>query len=319
MIIGKRASKLLLCSSSMSNVTNNILKKVSSIKSNKNEQPDAPKLKEVFDTIKAVNYRYDFPQGLTEEEKKAMKRYDIFKYNPSESDEPPHFVSYYLDPSLRNLKFLDVLLRVKALIDPTLSFRKSCREGICGCCAMNIDGRETLACITEVPMDNYNKHFIAPLTCMNAIKDLVVDMSHFYTQYRSIQPYLKRKTPKSPNRNEYYQSIEDRAKIDGLYECVLCLSCSSSCPSYWWRPNEYLGPAVLIQALRWLVDSRDEYTDERLEALGGDLKLSECFQLGVCSLACPKGLDPRAAIEHIDELYKEYVERKERRSSTVQI
>lgn len=217
------------------------------------------------------------------------------------------------------MKFLDVLIKIKNEIDPTLSFRKSCREGICGCCSMNIDGRQTLACITEVPMNNLNKSFIAPLTCMNTLKDLVVDLSHFYNQYKSIQPYLKRKTYKEPGTKEYYQSIEDRAKIDGLYECVLCLSCSASCPSYWWRPNEYLGPAVLLQALRWLVDSRDEYTDERLEALGGDLKLSECFQLGVCSLACPKGLDPRAAIEEIDNLYAEYEARKARRANTIQI
>jgi len=213
--------------------------------------------------------------------------------------------------------FLDALIKIKNEIDPTLSFRRSCREGICGACSMNIDGRHNLACITPIPKDNKEKSFIAPLTFMNVLKDLVVDMTNFYNQYKLIQPYLKRKTPKKPGEKELYQSIEDRAKIDGLYECVLCASCSSSCPSYWWHSNEYLGPAILQQAYRWVIDSRDEYTDERLEALGGDMKLDECFQVGICSLACPKGLNPRKAVQDLKEKYKEYEEKK--KSTSIKI
>jgi len=215
--------------------------------------------------------------------------------------------------------FLDALIKIKNEIDPTVTFRRSCREGICGSCSMNIDGRHSLACITAIPKNNLEKSYVAPLTSMNVLKDLVVDMTTFYNQYRIIKPYLKRKGFKEPEEKEYYQSIEDRAKIDGLYECVLCLSCSSSCPSYWWHSNEYLGPAVLQQAFRWVIDSRDEYRDERLEMLGGDIKLDECFQIGICSLACPRGLDPRKSIENLQELYKEYKDRKARESSTIQI
>lgn len=244
--------------------------------------------------------------------------FSYLRYDPINSTEPAHFDSYYIDLAECGPMFLDALIKIKDEIDPTLTFRKSCREGICGSCSMNIDGRHTLACITAIPT-NKEKSFIAPLTSMNLLKDLVVDMTNFYNQYKVIQPYLKRKTPKEPGTKEYYQSVEDRAKIDGLYECVLCLSCSSSCPSYWWHSNDYLGPAILQQAFRWVIDSRDEYTDERLEMLGGDMKLDECFQVGVCSIACPKGLDPRRSTEQLQELYKAYEEKKARESSTIQI
>jgi succinate dehydrogenase (ubiquinone) iron-sulfur subunit len=153
-------------------------------------------LSDIADTLKCVNYRYDFPQGLTEEKKKTMKRFDIFRYDPVNSEEPPHFVSYYIDLNNCGPMFLDALIKIKDEFDPTLSFRRSCREGICGSCAMNVDGRHTLACITAIPKKNLEKSFIAPLTFMNVLKDLVVDMTHFYNQYKSIDPYLKRKTPK---------------------------------------------------------------------------------------------------------------------------
>ena len=243
----------------------------------------------------------------------------ILSFDPVNSDEPPHFVSYYIDMKKCGPMFLDALIKIKDEIDPTLSFRRSCREGICGSCSMNLDGRHTLACITAIPKNNPEMSFIAPLTFMNVLKDLVVDMTNFYSQYKTIHPYLKRKTPKKPGQKEYFQSVEDRAKIDGLYECVLCLSCSSSCPSYWWHSNEYLGPSVLQQAFRWVIDSRDEYTDERLEGLGGDMKLDECFQLGICSLACPKGLDPRKAIEELKDLYHHHKVRKEKETTSIQI
>ena len=154
------------------------------------------------------------------------------------------------------------------------------------------------------------KSVISPLMSMFVLKDLVVDMTHFYAQYKTIDPYLKRKHPKKEGEKEYYQSKEDRKKLDGLYECVLCACCQTTCPSYWWHPQEYLGPAVLLQAYRWVIDSRDEYTDERLEKLGGDMKMDECYQIGICSLACPKHLNPREAIYNLREMYIEYKNRK---------
>ncbi len=283
------------------------------------EEESAPSLLDLTTTLKCVNYRYEFPQGLTEEQKKKMKRFDVFRHDPLNSDEPAHFVSYYIDLAQCGPMFLDALIKIKSEIDPTLSFRRSCREGICGSCSMNLDGRHTLACITAIPRNNLEKSFVAPLTFMNVLKDLVVDMTHFYNQYKTINPFLQRKTPKQPGQKEYYQSVEERAKIDGLYECVLCLSCSSSCPSYWWHSNEYLGPSILQQAFRWVIDSRDEYREERLEALGGDMKMDECFQLGICSLACPKGLDPRKAIEELKELYHGYKTHKTQKQNTVSI
>ena len=149
--------------------------------------------------------------------------------------------------------FLDALIKIKDTIDPTLSFRRSCREGICGSCAMNLDGRHHLACICAIPREG--KSVISPLMGMLVLKDLVVDMTHFYAQYKTIDPYLKRKNIKKKGDKEYYQSEKDREKLDGLYECVLCACCSTSCPSYWWHPQEYLGPAILMQAYRWIIDS----------------------------------------------------------------
>jgi succinate dehydrogenase (ubiquinone) iron-sulfur subunit len=195
--------------------------------------------------------------------------------------------------------YLDAILKIKDEYDSTLSLRRygnnchpktsqkslnrSCREGICGSCAMNCDGLHTLACIKEIDRDLKKPSIITPLGHMFVVKDLVVDLTNFYSQYKSIEPFLKRKTPKvllnlkfykyflkkkTPGQKEYYQSIEDRKKLDGLYECVLCACCSTSCPSYWWHPDKYLGPAVLAQAYRWIIDSRDEYTHERLEKIG---------------------------------------------------
>jgi len=204
---------------------------------------------------------------------------------------------------------LDALIKIKDELDSTLSFRRSCREGICGSCSMNIDGRNTLACLSYIDMDYNVPSKINPLPYFQVVKDLVVDMTLFYTQYKSINPYLQRKTPKEPGQKEFYQSVEDRAKLDMLYECILCACCQSHCPSYWWQPGEYLGPAVLMQAYRWIIDSRDEYTDERLEKISGQ-KLERCYQIGACSLTCPKGLDPRMAIEKLKDLYSEYKHRK---------
>lgn len=264
-----------------------------------------------------VNYTEEFDQGLTDVQKETMKRFDIYRSNPNDPEDRPKYVSYYVDTKQCGPMFLDALIKIKDEIDPTLSFRRSCREGICGSCAMNIDGRHHLACLCAIPKGNSEKSTVSPLMFMFVLKDLVTDMSHFYAQYKSIDPFLKRKTEKTPEQKEYYQSVEDRKLLDGLYECVLCACCQSTCPSYWWHPQDYLGPAVLMQAYRWVIDSRDEYTDERLEKLGGDMKLGECYQIGLCSLACPKGLNPRAALGHLKELYADYQHRKEGEMSEI--
>jgi len=202
-------------------------------------------------------------------------------------------------------------------MDSTLSLRRSCREGICGSCAMNCDGLHSLACIKEIDRDLNKPSIITPLGHMFVLKDLVVDMTNFYTQYKSIEPFLKRKTPKAPGQKEFYQSVEDRKKLDGLYECVLCACCSTSCPSYWWHPDKYLGPAVLMQAYRWIIDSRDEYTNERLERLSSDIKLDDCQNIGMCSVTCPKGLDPRTALQNLIKMVDDFKKRKNRLRSTI--
>jgi succinate dehydrogenase (ubiquinone) iron-sulfur subunit len=261
--------------------------------------------------VAKVHYTEEFDQGLTDEQKANMKRFDVYRSNPNDPEDRPKFVSYYIDTSDCGPMFLDALIKIKDQIDPTLSFRRSCREGICGSCAMNIDGRHHLACLCSIPKDNKEKSTVSPLMFMFVLKDLVTDMSHFYAQYKSIDPYLMRKTEKAEGQKEYFQTVEERKLLDGLYECVLCACCQSTCPSYWWHPQDYLGPAVLMQSYRWVIDSRDEYTDERLEKIGGDMKLGECYQIGLCSLSCPKGLNPRAALAHLKELYADYEHRRD--------
>jgi len=174
---------------------------------------------------------------------------------------------------------------------------------------MNLDGLHGLACLAAADADINKPAIISPLGHMFVLKDLVVDMTNFYTQYKMIEPFLKRKTPKVGD-GEYYQSTEDRAKLDGLYECVLCACCSTSCPSYWWHPDRYLGPAVLMQAYRWIIDSRDEFTDERLEALSQDLRLDDCQNIGMCSVTCPKGLNPQGALQNLLRMVREQKERR---------
>ena len=185
---------------------------------------------------------------------------------------------------------LDALIKIKDEEDGTLAFRRSCREGICGSCAMNINGKNTLACLTPIE----EKMSIYPLPHMPIIKDLVSDMTNFYEQYKEIKPYL---VPNKKNSEiEHIQSIEDRKKLDGMYECILCACCSTSCPSYWWNSDKYLGPAVLMQAYRWIEDSRDENTIERMEYLDDAMKLYRCKTIMNCSNTCPKGLNPGKAI-----------------------
>lgn len=184
---------------------------------------------------------------------------------------------------------LDALIYIKNNIDSSLTFRRSCREGICGSCAMNINGKNTLACLT--PMSD--KLSIYPLPHMPIIRDLVSDMTNFYKQYKEIKPWLH---SSKKDTNEHIQTIEDRKKLDGMYECILCACCSTSCPSYWWNSDEYLGPAVLMQAYRWIEDSRDENTIERMKYVDDAMKLYRCKTIMNCSNTCPKGLNPGGAI-----------------------
>ena len=191
---------------------------------------------------------------------------------------------------------LDALIKIKNEMESTLTFRRSCREGICGSCAMNIDGSNTLACLAHI--SDKPSTVIYPLPHMNIVKDLVPDMSNFYAQYKSIKPWLQRKDA-AVNGKETLQSKEDRAKLDGMYECILCACCSTACPSYWWNTEKYLGPAVLQQAFRWIDDSRDQFTKERLDQLDDTFKLFRCHTIMNCSKTCPKHLNPGKAIAKI--------------------
>jgi succinate dehydrogenase (ubiquinone) iron-sulfur subunit len=198
---------------------------------------------------------------------------------------------------------LDALIKIKNEVDPTLTFRRSCREGICGSCAMNIGGINTLACISKIDTNLGKTTNIYPLPHMYVVKDLVPDMANFYEQYRSIQPWLQRKNEKqSGSVQQYLQSVDDRQKLDGLYECILCACCSTSCPSYWWNGDKYLGPAVLMQAYRWIIDSRDEATAERLNKLKDPFSVYRCHTILNCTKTCPKGLNPGKAIAEIKKL-----------------
>ena len=189
---------------------------------------------------------------------------------------------------------LDALIHIKNNIDKTLSFRRSCREGICGSCAMNINGKNTLACLK--PMEENLS--IYPLPHMPVIRDLVTDLSTFYEQYKSIKPWLEN----SNKGSELYQSQKDRKKLDGAYECIMCACCSTSCPSYWWNEDKFLGPAVLLQAYRWIVDSRDDERKKRLKKVADELKLYRCHTIMNCTNACPKGLNPAKAIAEIKKM-----------------
>jgi succinate dehydrogenase / fumarate reductase, iron-sulfur subunit len=195
---------------------------------------------------------------------------------------------------------LDALIKIKNEVDSTLTFRRSCREGICGSCAMNIDGTNTLACLK--PIDSIKGVVkIYPLPHMNVVKDLVPDLNLFYAQLKSIKPWIQTDSVHVKGK-ERLQSPEERDRLDGLYECILCACCSTSCPSYWWNGDKYLGPAVLLQAYRWIIDSRDENTKERLDELEDDFKLYRCHTIMNCTKTCPKGLNPAKAISKIKNM-----------------
>ena len=232
----------------------------------------------------------------------TVRRFKVYRWDPDGTENPRTDV-FELDMASCGPMVLDALIKIKNEIDPTLTFRRSCREGICGSCSMNIDGRNTLAC-TKAIDDIKGEVAIYPLPHMPVIKDLVPDMTHFYAQYASIQPWLKTETP-APSGRERRQSPEDRKKLDGLYECILGASCSTACPSYWWNADRFLGPAVLLQAYRWIVDSRDEATGERLDQLEDPFRLYRCHTIMNCTNTCPKGLNPAQAIGEIKKLMVE--------------
>lgn len=240
--------------------------------------------------------RHDAPADA-----KNTKTFRIYRWEP-EAGENPRVDSFTIDLDRCGPMVLDAVINIKNEIDPTLTFRRSCREGICGSCAFNIDGKNTLACTTRIE-DIGGDVRIYPLPHMPVVKDLVPDLTHFYAQLESIEPWIKTDTP-APTR-ERLQTPEDRAKLDGLYECILCACCSTACPSYWWNPERYLGPAVLLQAYRWIVDSRDEATGDRLDELEDPFKLYRCHTIMNCTNTCPKGLNPAKAIQETKKLLLE--------------
>ena len=230
------------------------------------------------------------------------RKFHVYRYDP-DSGKNPSVDTYDVDLDTCGPMILDALLKIKDELDATLSFRRSCREGICGSCAMNIDGSNTLAC-TKAIEDVEGDVKVYPLPHQPIIKDLVSDLSNFYAQYSAVEPWMKTDTATPPDR-ERLQSVEDRKKLDGSYECILCACCSTSCPSYWWNSDRYLGPAALLNAYRWISDSRDEATGERLDQLEDPFKLYRCHTIMNCTDSCPKGLNPAKAIGEIKKLMVE--------------
>jgi len=237
------------------------------------------------------------PEGATN-----LKTFRIYRWNPDDGKNP-QVDTYFVDLDTCGPMVLDALIKIKNEIDPTLTFRRSCREGICGSCAMNIGGKgggvNTLACIYGID-EIAGDIAIYPLPHMPVVKDLIPDLTHFYAQHAAVMPWLETKT--SRPEKEWRQSIDDRQKLDGLYECVMCACCSTACPSYWWNGDRYLGPAALLHAYRWIIDSRDEATGERLDQLEDPFKLYRCHTIMNCAKTCPKGLNPAAAIAHIKKM-----------------
>jgi succinate dehydrogenase (ubiquinone) iron-sulfur subunit len=238
------------------------------------------------------------PNSKTE----RIKYFKVYRYNPEENQKP-YLSTYPVNLNECGPMVLDALLKIKNEQDPTLTFRRSCREGICGSCAMNIDGVNTLACLSYIDQKDATlskASKVYPLPHMYVIKDLVPDMGNFYEQYRSIEPWLQPHKAKEPGyQGEFLQSKQDRAKLDGMYECILCACCSTACPSYWWSADKYLGPAVLMQAYRWIEDSRDGATAKRLDDLDDAFKLYRCHTIMNCTKVCPKHLNPGKAIANI--------------------
>ncbi len=226
-----------------------------------------------------------------------MLQVSVYRFNP-ETDAAPQMQDYQVETGGKDLMVLDVLEMIKAEHDASVTYRRSCREGVCGSDGLNINGKNGLACITPLSdAVKNNKLVIRPLPGLPVVRDLVVDMSLFYAQYEKIEPYLQNNSPAPAI--ERLQTPEDRAKLDGLYECILCACCSTSCPSFWWNPDRFVGPAGLLQAYRFLADSRDQATDERLAKLDDPFSVFRCHGIQNCVNVCPKGLNPTRAIGHI--------------------
>lgn len=225
-------------------------------------------------------------------------RFSIYRYNP-ETDKKPYMQDFDLDVKEHNCPMvLDAIIAIKNFMDDTLTFRRSCREGVCGSDGMNINGKNGLACTTH--LDSLQEPIvIRPLPGLPVVRDLVVDMSQFYQQYEKVQPYLQNTDP-APVK-ERLQSPEERSKLDGLYECILCACCSTSCPSFWWNPEKFIGPAGLLQAYRFIADSRDTESEKRLADLADPFSVFRCRGIMNCVDVCPKGLNPTKAINHIKE------------------
>jgi len=230
---------------------------------------------------------------------KDKKAFHVYRWEP-DSGNNPRMDIYEIDLDKCGPMVLDAIIYIKNELDPTLTFRRSCREGICGSCSMNIGGTNTLAC-TKAIEDYKGDIKIYPLPHMPVVKDLVPDLTNFYAQYASIKPWMQTQSPPPPDR-ERLQSKEERAELDGLYECILCACCSTSCPSYWWNSDRYLGPATLLQAYRWIADSRDENAGERLDELEDPFRLYRCHTIMNCTNTCPKSLNPARAIGEIKKL-----------------
>jgi len=233
------------------------------------------------------------PSGATN-----PRAFKIYRWDP-EGDGNPRVDTYQVDLAQCGPMVLDALIKIKNEVDPTLTFRRSCREGVCGSCAMNIDGTNTLAC-TKYISEVKGAVKIYPLPHLPVVKDLVPDLTTAYAQLAAVEPWMKTTSP--PPERERLQTPEDRAKLDGLWECILCFSCSTSCPSYWWNGDRYLGPAILLQAYRWIADSRDEAAGERLDQLEDPFRLYRCHTIMNCTKTCPKGLNPAKAIAEIKKL-----------------
>lgn len=228
------------------------------------------------------------------------KVFSIYRYNP-DVDNKPYMKDYELEMAEgEDMMVLDALILLKEQ-DSTLSFRRSCREGVCGSDGVNINGKNGLACITPLSALKGSKIVLRPLPGLPVIRDLVIDMSQFYTQYEKVKPYLINDNTNQPAR-EHLQSIEDRDKLDGLYECILCACCSTACPSFWWNPEKFIGPSGLLHAYRFLIDSRDTATDERLTELDDAFSVFRCHSIMNCVNVCPKGLNPTKAIGHIKSM-----------------
>jgi len=241
---------------------------------------------------------YPAPAGA-----KRVRRFRIYRFDP-DSEAAPRIDTYEVDMANCGPMVLDALIKIKNEIDPTLTFRRSCREGICGSCAMNIDGVNTLACTKACDDVRGGDVKIYPLPHMPVVKDLVPDLTNFYAQYAAVKPWLTTRTPPPPD-GERRQSKEDQEKIDRPSACILCACCSTSCPSYWWNSDRYLGPAALLAAYRWIIDSRDEATGERLDELEDPFRLYRCHTIMNCTEACPKDLNPAKAIAEIKKLIAE--------------